>query len=86
MIRANIVVSVAKRMPWTLDQQLKVMEIVKDAVAVCLALNDIPGRVLDTVRVWERQTCDVCSRTDVHRHCPECGSTEHVASECDMMG
>jgi hypothetical protein len=28
--------------------------------------------------------CDVCSRTDAHIHCPECGSTEHVAENCDM--
>lgn len=30
--------------------------------------------------------CDVCTRTDKHTHCPECGSTEHVASQCDMLG
>ena len=34
----------------------------------------------------EAVKCDVCPRTDPHIHCPECGSTEHVASECDMMG
>lgn len=30
--------------------------------------------------------CDVCPRTDPHVHCPECGSTEHVAEDCDMEG
>ena len=30
--------------------------------------------------------CNVCQRTDAHTHCPECGSTEHVAADCDMEG
>ncbi len=30
--------------------------------------------------------CEWCSRTDVHSHCPECGDTNHTASECDMLG
>lgn len=30
--------------------------------------------------------CDACSRTDPHVHCPECGSIEHVAEDCDMEG
>ncbi len=27
--------------------------------------------------------CQDCERTDEHVHCPECGSTEHRASECE---
>lgn len=30
--------------------------------------------------------CRLCSRTDKHTHCPECGSTEHAADQCDMEG
>lgn len=30
--------------------------------------------------------CPDCARTDPHIHCPECGSTEHVAESCDMLG
>jgi hypothetical protein len=30
--------------------------------------------------------CGDCSRTDKHTHCAECGDTDHLASECDMMG
>lgn len=30
--------------------------------------------------------CPDCGRTDPHRHCTECGSTEHVAADCDMLG
>lgn len=27
-----------------------------------------------------------CTLTHTHTHCPECGSTEHAASNCDMGG
>jgi rubredoxin len=27
-----------------------------------------------------------CRRYDVNFHCPECGSTEHTATDCDMRG
>ncbi len=27
--------------------------------------------------------CPDCSRTDPHVHCPECGSTDHAAANCD---
>lgn len=30
--------------------------------------------------------CPDCSRTTPHVHCPECGSIEHVAEDCDMEG
>jgi hypothetical protein len=30
--------------------------------------------------------CPDCSRTDAHVHCPECGSTEHAAANCDLAG
>lgn len=27
--------------------------------------------------------CPDCDRKDEHTHCPECGSTEHTASQCE---
>jgi hypothetical protein len=36
---------------------------------------------------WEIPVeCPDCSRTTPHVHCPECGSIEHVAEDCDMEG
>lgn len=37
-------------------------------------------------RRWKCSASPHCSRTEVHVHCPECGSTEHVAANCDMEG
>lgn len=34
----------------------------------------------------KKRACDVCQRTDEHTHCPECGSTKHVAASCDIEG
>ncbi len=28
--------------------------------------------------------CPFCEREDPHRHCTECGSTEHLFNGCDM--
>lgn len=28
--------------------------------------------------------CPDCGRTDAHRHCNECGATDHGAAYCDM--
>lgn len=37
-----------------------------------------------------KKTCDLpadlCGRTDAHIHCPECGSTDHAAADCDNEG
>lgn len=30
--------------------------------------------------------CVDCGSTKPHRHCPECGSLEHAAAQCDNMG
>lgn len=30
--------------------------------------------------------CSDCSVTAFHRHCTECGATDHLADECDMEG
>ena len=45
-------------------------------------------RLLDGSRPTSKRIlrCDVCSRTTPHVHCPECGSIEHVAEDCDMEG
>lgn len=62
-------------------------------VLVCLGIgcDYIQTHIPEVVRVGTPdagpgEPCDVCSRADPHTHCPECGSTEHAASNCDMEG
>lgn len=43
-------------------------------------------KLLDGPRPTSKRRCDVCPRTTPHVHCPECGSIEHVAEDCDMEG
>lgn len=53
-----------------------------DAIGRARAAVRLAGIVCGPVSLH----CDWCSRRDEHVHCPDCGSTEHVAESCDMEG
>lgn len=55
----------------------------EDVVAIAKLLNMIRQIF---AKPEKPKQCSHCDRTEPHIHCPECGSTEHVAETCDMEG
>ena len=49
----------------------------------CVILDAFPATKKPRRRKF---TCPDCPDTHPHQHCSECGSTEHLAANCDNMG
>jgi hypothetical protein len=61
-------------------------EVVRDTIEEASRRARTRGAYLSAMDIESMLGCDVCRRAEPHRHCPECGSTEHAAADCDMEG